>query len=454
MKTILIPVYDGTITKNLLRTKFLSYLKAIPDTRIVLIPPLGKAALYEKEFGVPEKVIIDRTPAWKHDWAEFAFEEIFKHSIPTFFMRVRQVDWYLNQKKYIRYFGASLLRLLGKFFLWQQFLRAINLLQPIPPYIRELYERWSPDIVFAPTMIPRDEVALMRLARAHNKPVVGMAKSFDNLTSKAFLRIFPDYLIVPNATGVEEAVLLYRYPRERAIPTGICQYDQYLHPDILEDKEAFFKKLGLNPNKRTLLYAPAGDWMNPGDKETLEIILDAIDTGELSQTQVLLRLHPAYPSRTEELKGRSHLVVERPGQELGMLKNYEFLEQDVRHLASSLTYSDVVLNTASTLTVEAAIFDTPIILLGIDTKDTKNYWQSIQRYYDREHYVPIMQTHGATLVKNKKQLLQSIRVYLDDPTRDAVGRKKIVEAICYKLDGKSAERTAQVLIHALHPMPL
>lgn len=445
-KTILLPVYDGTITKNLLRTAFLPLLVK-GGARVVIIPPKGKYELYKDEFENPGTVEVESMDVWRHDWVEFAFAYLYKHSIPTTFMKIRQVDWYWHKRQYVRYALAACLRFIGRFHRWKRVLLWVNYLEPIPKEARELYEKWRPDLVFAPTMIPRLEVALMRIARREGKLIVGMAKSFDNLTSKAYLRIHPDRLIVPNETGVEEAVQLYDYPRERVCVTGICQYDAYVQPDIVEDRATFFKNLGLDPNKKTILYAPAGDWMNPSDKETLALILQWIKDGVLPNTQVLLRLHPAYESATEELAGDPNMVVERPGVHVDTaLSSYEFKDADVRHLASSLKYADVVVQTASTLMVEGAIFDTPVIGTAVDVTLNTSYWKSIRRYYDREHVVPVVRSGGMWVVYTPEELQNAIQTYLRDPVRHAEGRKRVVEAVCYRMDGESSARTADVLL--------
>lgn len=449
-KTILMPVYDGTITKNLLRTRFLQLLIANGNVRIVIIPPSGKSELYKKEFEVPGEVEVESDRYWKHDSVEYAFAYLYKHSIPTNFMKIRQVDWYIHKRQYVRYACASTLRFMGRLHWWRRILRKLNYLEPIPREVRELYERWSPDVVFAPTMIPRLENALMKLARADGKTVVGMAKSFDNLTSKAYLRMHPDLLIVPNTTGVDEAALLYDFPRERVRVTGICQYDDYVRPEIFEERGEFFKKLGLDPNKKTILYAPAGDWMNPNDKEILALVLEWIEDGTLPNTQVLLRLHPAYESRTEEFAGNPNIVVERPGQHYGSFKSYEFVNADVQHLASSLKYADVLVCTASTLMVESAIFDTPIVALGFDADNAQDYWHSVRRYYDREHCVPIVRADGMKIVYSSTDFLNATQEYLAHPEHEYEGRKRIVTAICYKVDGHACERTARAVLRALH----
>lgn len=454
MKTILIPIHDGTITKNLLRTNFLKQLKDEPDVRVVLLLNAADTEAYRKEFGVEGKVIIEDAKVYtKADPVELFFSSIYKHSIPTMFMKIRQADWYWNKRKYGLYYGSSLLRVLGRFRVWQKLLSFINVLEPINSNVKAVYEKWNPDMVFAPTMLTRVEIALMRLAHKNRKKVVGMAKSFDNLTSKAYLRIKPDLLIVPNEVCLQEAVTLYGYPRAKVRVTGISQYDAYKDADILEEREVFFKKVALDPSKKTILYAPAGDWMNPTDYEVLKRILLWTTDGTLPSTQVLLRLHPTYESKTETLEGHPNLHVERPGTHYGNLKWYEFEEVDVRHLASSLAYADVVINTASTLMVESCIFDTPVIALGFDGDKKQGYWHSVIRYYDREHLLPVTKTGGVPVVHSYVELQSLIQKYFANPSLHKKERAAGAYVVCGEIDGKAAERTAEVALEGITLLP-
>jgi CDP-glycerol glycerophosphotransferase (TagB/SpsB family) len=167
----------------------------------------------------------------------------------------------------------------------------------------------------------------------------------------------------------------------------------------------------------------------------------------------LLRLHPTYESRTQELEGHENLHVERPGSHYGNLKYYEFEEADVRHLASSLAHADVVINTASTLMVESCIFDTPVIALGFDGDTKKDYWYSVMRYYDREHLLPVTKTGGVPIAKSFDELLSLLTKYFADPTLHRTERVAAARVVCGEIDGKAAARTAQATLEALTQLP-
>jgi CDP-glycerol glycerophosphotransferase (TagB/SpsB family) len=107
-----------------------------------------------------------------------------------------------------------------------------------------------------------------------------------------------------------------------------------------------------------------------------------------------------------------------------------------------MRHSAVVVNVASTLAIEAAIFDTPVVNISFDGESQAEWVRSSRRYYRFTHYANITR-HGAVRVaETPAQLVDAIARYLDDPSLDADGRRRVVEEQCQFLDGRAAERVA------------
>jgi hypothetical protein len=108
-----------------------------------------------------------------------------------------------------------------------------------------------------------------------------------------------------------------------------------------------------------------------------------------------------------------------------------------------------VVNIASTTTIDAACFDTPVVNVAFDGPRNVPYEESCKRYYKFDHYKKVVETGGITIANSIDELVQQIERYLDDPSLEATGRARIREEQCYKLDGKSGERIGQYLIELL-----
>jgi CDP-glycerol glycerophosphotransferase (TagB/SpsB family) len=118
------------------------------------------------------------------------------------------------------------------------------------------------------------------------------------------------------------------------------------------------------------------------------------------------------------------------------------------HLADLLYHSDVVVAFASTLAIDAVVFNKPIVFIGFDG-ESRPYWQSVKRFYDLDHQQFLLKIGGIKFAKNLDELKNYIQEYLNNPNLDDSGRKKIIYKLCWRLDGKSSERLADVLIKFL-----
>src|SRR5690606_32252148 len=73
-------------------------------------------------------------------------------------------------------------------------------------------------------------------------------------------------------------------------------------------------------------------------------------------------------------------------------------DDNTTHLARTMKYSDVVINIASTITIDAACFDTPVINIAYDMKqDEREYTGSVARYYNYTHYNHVVRVGAAAL---------------------------------------------------------
>ena len=70
--------------------------------------------------------------------------------------------------------------------------------------------------------------------------------------------------------------------------------------------------------------------------------------------------------------------------------------QDLLNLKYSLKYTDLNINYASTISIEACIFDKPIINIG--------YLDRFKLAYEFNHYIPIYKSGAVRLAKTDEAL--------------------------------------------------
>ena len=214
-------------------------------------------------------------------------------------------------------------------------------------------------------------------------------------------------------------------------------------------RESFFKRIGGDPQKRTLLFVPTGDRYlvdNTVDRDLLSIVEENVP----DNFQILVRLPPSDRVRAfESMTSNTRIIFDRPSTVFSNVKETELGRADDMHLADTLYYSDIVVSGPSTMCIDAAVFDKPIILLGFDGIETRPYFNSIRRFYDYDHFLPVLASGGVTFVSNREELRNSLEQYIHNPQKDEAGRKRLVSEECFRVDGHSSERLARVLLEAL-----
>jgi hypothetical protein len=123
----------------------------------------------------------------------------------------------------------------------------------------------------------------------------------------------------------------------------------------------------------------------------------------------------------------------------GFVPPKEFFRDQV----NCLHHAAVVLNTASTLTVDASILDRPVICFGYDAVPDAKFPEGRALAYSRSaHYTPLVATGGVRVVRSLQDCLQTIAAYLEDPALDRAGRQEIVAKVMGRCDGGAGERLA------------
>ena len=469
MKTIFLSIYDGDQEKIFLRSSFLDELKRAGH-RIILLIRAGegdigekKIAYYAKEFG-GERVIVEkvRAVAMTRKEYELYFYHVSWNSISSFTTRLKRHDLYLTHRNVFRYALESVIGWLGHLYAWRQFIRWVYWM--IPEHsLDSLFETYKPDLVFASNMFSPEDCKLLKVAKKRKVPTVTTMKSWDVPTTRGFTRVMADRILVFNDVNKAETHALGDYPLERIRVMGFPQFDVYTRKELILPRAEFFRKIGADPQKKLILFAVPGYFKHPNINEILQGLNDAITSGRISQpVQVLARFHPKYPSPAEQMKTLPHFILDRPGTYFGkqletatdapsaQTFQWTFTSDDIIHLANSLFHSDVVVNVESTISLDAAAFDRPVIMIAYDgVQKQLEYWHSVRRNYDREHFQAVLKSGGVRLAKTQDELIVDLNRYLDDPACDAEGRQRLREAVLYRVDGHSAMRAAQYVLEML-----
>mgnify|MGYP001559820537 CR=1 FL=1 len=441
MKTIFITSFHVLISRNILAAPLLGELLNQGNVRAVLLVPERKRQFFEQEFGRPG-VIIEGVPRMLNR------RDAFLRYLALASLNTKSLA--IKRRTEMRGMGSWLVKFIGNRPRARSIIRRLdNWLTPRERF-GSLLDRYQPRLIFSTDVQNENDIRFIREAKDRGITVAGMVRSWDNLTAKGLIRAIPDILIVNNEIIKREAVELHGIPESRIRVVGIPHYDRYTGP--AHSREEFSRQAGLDPAKPFVLYAPTGDRYlaeNQVDQEIIKIIAPSLPASH----QLLVRLPPADSVNLKDFSTPANVFFDRPGRQLARDPNLfrlnELTREDDDHLRDTLAFCDLVIAGPSTIIIDAAVFDKPVILIGFDGAKTTPYYQSIRRYYDYDHFQPVLKNRGVRLAKSVGELKEWLAKYIKEPALDQAGRAKIREEQCLKLDGQSSQRLAETLLSFL-----
>lgn len=291
-------------------------------------------------------------------------------------------------------------------------------------------------------------------AESRNIPVVNFVANYDGLCSKGYRGVPVKSLLVWGSRMQEDAVRLHDIDIHNVHAVGSLRYNM-IDKNAIMDRTQFFSYSGLNPEAKTIVFAGSAYYFH-----YFEMIaaFDELRASSASPMQLVIRIYPnrellrsGYVSvLLDYAKTRKDIWISLGDPLYGKRStDEEVLQIDEYELWSLLQHSDVVVNIYSTLTIEACIFDKPVINMWYFIPEQRVMKQAVYYPYPfTQHIRRIESSHVAVTVSNRVQLLQALEECLEAPQLRQKERMQCVEAECGKLDGLALDRVADVVVEA------
>ena len=328
--------------------------------------------------------------------------------------------------------------------LWLQ-LEARSVYPPRPAYLERLRQQRSGLLLTTHAHLSA-EAELISAAHALGIPTLGVVRSWDNVYKG--IRSRPQRLAVWNEINRREVVELEGYRPDEVEIVGPSQFDPYFAPDTLWPREKLAHHFGMDPARPIILFASLG-YFFPGYDETcwMDALLKLIDDGAIpGRPQVLCRLHPW--SRLEHFQR----YASHPEVRLSYVDRYwpaltwYMTREDVVLMANMLRHADVVITPASTITLEAAIFDRPTlvpIFHPYQPERAKNYFNT---WVFGKHFGRIEKLDLVPIIRKVEDFAPAIRRCLEEPGWYREQRARLVGDYIPFTDGRSTERLADLAV--------
>ncbi len=460
MKTVFVTIGEDIVARNILDTDFThEFLNEMKNHRVVFLVQKDKVVFFtEKYKGYPQVVVegFVRTSATRF---ESILMSLARSGLDT------HTNLWSKMRSYKRgdsgmletYFKRIHTKTLAQFGWYKKLLRLLILRTPPDTNALELIKKYNPESLISLSLTNFEfDVPVAKTCKQKGIPVYGCVRSWDNLSSHGLLRVVPDALFLQNSFLLEMARGVQAIPESVPIALfGVPHYDSlfnFVRPT--ETREEFCARKGLDPNKKILSYGAMGTFLFIHEAELPQVFENMIERGDFgSDVQVLYRAHPKFMISDEVARGLRHVVMDTKGKYVDTGNSQSKRNQN-EDLVSILYYSDVVLTGASTIAIDSAILDRPTVCISFDgsTPKTKvDYWESVERFYDLyTHFEELKEQGGVVVVYSPEELAQAVRTYIENPSKHAEGRKKIVNRFVEPFNGDSGKKLARLCIECVN----
>ena len=309
---------------------------------------------------------------------------------------------------------------------------------------RRLLLAMQPDVVVATSCVMWVEEPFLMVARELGIPTLGCIQSFDNLTSRSFVPEC-DHYAVWNQRMAEQLRTYYPDRNATIHVTGTPQFDFHVRPDFRWSRADTLGALGLSSGEHYLLYAANSFDQTPTEPELVEAFARrCISTPELADRRLLVRLHPQDDfARWEGLAERQpKVVISRPSD-----RRWSFSgPADQARLVNTIRHADVCLNMWSTMSLDAALLDTPVVCVGFALQQGSLEDRFCHLAYEADFYRPIIASRGVRLAGNMEELVRETVAYVREPSRDRDERRTLATAEGGGTQGNATALIAQVIV--------
>jgi hypothetical protein len=373
-----------------------------------------------------------------------------------------------------------------------------------PQIYADLFEKYQPDLVVASTYGWRMDRYFLREAAARGIKTAVAIVGWDNPSSYGLPAVHVDHVTCWSEAQKEELTLGDDFTPEQVHIGGVPAYDGYFRRAWQMPRDEYFRLHGLDPNRKLIAYAASFVSFAPNYRN-IETLAKLVASDTLAEpSQLLIRLHPShfsdnplYAGEREQVhqlaRALPHVYVVEPVPLVSLVERQTefavetgsrqarptvgplverqtefavetgsrqarpalsyYSGEDMPEKASMMAHADVFVTVYSTMVVECAIHERPIVSLCLDTPDGWNR--------PRKYYLPLSQIGGwpthsrfrnagaGRVALDEEQLRAALNLYLHDPTLDLDARRAFIARECTYTDGSAGKRTGEWLLGLL-----
>ncbi|MEM7571987.1 MAG: hypothetical protein AAF433_03755 [Bacteroidota bacterium] len=305
----------------------------------------------------------------------------------------------------------------------------------------------APRILVATYPVDFSEGMLLKAAASQHRQTLIQLLSWDNISCKGHFPQLADDFLVWGEIMAEELREYYGVEEKKIHRVGVPHFDLHLQVREKPEPASYLATLGLLPDQPYLFFGMSSPRFAPREINIVEWLAQQVRGGLFGpDMQLVIRPHPqnvqgsladkSWLPRLEALNGNM-VGVDFPDLSAGKMP-WSMQQQDMERMSHLLAGSSLCLNSGSTLSIDALMCRTPVILTSFDGKEELPYWESARRLVDYSHLQKLVCLRGVEVAKNYEELTNSIKVLLSNPNYHQNFRNKTIQLQCANAIGNSA----------------
>jgi glycosyltransferase involved in cell wall biosynthesis len=314
----------------------------------------------------------------------------------------------------------------------------------------------APDLLVSTYPVTVPEPGLLLAAQSLGVPTVLHLLSWDNITAKGHFQALADDYIAWGPTMAEELEEFYGVGPQRITQCGVPHFDLYFGDKELPVGAGPLVQKLLKEQRPYLFFAMSAARYAPGETDILRQLCAAARVGgPLEGVRIVARPHPSALggvlndtktlARLKELETDAGLLVSYPDMTAGSRMNWSVRDTDMYELVYLLRGAAVVLNSGSTVNVEALALGRPVVVTSFDGAEQQPYAKSARRLKDYPHLRKLFADGGGEVTTNTEELLTAITAFLKDPGFRAAERKYALQRQIGSQNGEATSKVARTL---------
>lgn len=374
----------------------------------------------------------------------------FRMRSPSRMSKIKHQRGYKNLRMRALKPPARLLAALGAEGILESRLEQMLLDYPRSPEAQLRLSALRPDVLLTTGTFRYEEPAIYAEARKLGIPSLAFITSWDNVSTKNRMVFKYDGYLVWSERMRQELHEFFPYTKSAPMyVVGAPQFDVFFQPRFYQSREEFCAEQGLRPDLPIILYALGSPNFLKEHHGAL-FLAERLLRGDLGDAQMLVRPHPLHDNGREAQMLSNfgeRIVVQRTGQTGTAVPARSQDEKQIKEWINTFRHADVVINLSSTVAIDAAIYDKPVVNLDYDPQPSQADQQLIKDINHRwTHFKPIAESGGVWLTKNPAETLEAVQTYLKHPELHRERRRWMAEFVCGYLDGRCGERMAESLL--------